>query len=400
MSSPVWCGPSSGEVRIGSTSCRRLSVHRRVHLGLARTFQRASLFADLSVQDHLTLAAEAKHIWRRRAAARTAGGAASLDVESDADVGALEPQPRRLVGGLRSGGTRAVELAMALVVPPRVLLLDEPLSGLDPVERDAFASTLRDIRARLGITVVLVEHDVESVVRLADRLVVLDFGVKLADGPTSEILTNTKVREAYFGIGGDGLMATDLAPTKAFTAASLRLENVSHSYGALPALRNVTLDVPAGTVCAVLGTNGAGKSTLAATIAGVVPTSPGSVCSTARTSAGWPATPGPGVGCRTPEGGALFPGLTVAENILVGDRGASRQERKETLEKAAALFPFMRKRWNERAGMLSGGEQQMVSLSRVLVHPSAVVAIDELSHGLAPAIVEQLFRCWPASGGR
>jgi branched-chain amino acid transport system ATP-binding protein len=81
----------------------------------------------------------------------------------------------------------------------------------------------------------------------------------------------------------------------------------------------------------------------------------------------------------------------VAENLLVGDRGASRQERKQTLERAAALFPFLTKRWNERAGMLSGGEQQMVSLSRVLVHPSAVVAIDELSHGLAPAIVEQLF---------
>ena len=90
---------------------------------------------------------------------------------------------------------------MALVVPPRVLLLDEPLSGLDAVERDAFAEIVRDLRTRLGVTVILVEHDVESVVRLADRLVVLDFGVKLADGPTSEILTNTKVREAYFGTG-------------------------------------------------------------------------------------------------------------------------------------------------------------------------------------------------------
>jgi branched-chain amino acid transport system ATP-binding protein len=110
--------------------------------------------------------------------------------------------PSRPVGSLSLGGTRAVELAMALVVPPRVLLLDEPLCGLDPVERAAFAATLRDIRERLGVTIVLVEHDVESVVRLADRLVVLDFGVKLADGPTFEILTNTRVREAYFG-GGD-----------------------------------------------------------------------------------------------------------------------------------------------------------------------------------------------------
>jgi ABC-type branched-subunit amino acid transport system ATPase component len=166
---------------------------------LARTFQRVSLFADLSVRDHLTLATEAKHRWQR---ARSNGAAAGqVDLEA-----MLRAEPWNLdldesLANLSLGGTRAVELAMALVVPPKVLLLDEPLSGLDPVERDAFASTLREVRERLGVTVVLVEHDVESVVRLADRLVVLDFGVKLADGPTAEILVNTKVRAAYFGSG-------------------------------------------------------------------------------------------------------------------------------------------------------------------------------------------------------
>jgi len=192
--------PSSGEVRIGSRSCRRLSVHRRVHLGLARTFQRASLFADLTVHEHLTLATEAKHIWRRAKTAETVHVGA-LEIEELLRAEPWNLDPNWLVGGLSLGGTRAVELAMALVVPPRVLLLDEPLSGLDLVERDAFAATLREVRSRLGLTIILVEHDVESVVRLADRLVVLDFGVKLADGPTSEIVTNTKVREAYFGTG-------------------------------------------------------------------------------------------------------------------------------------------------------------------------------------------------------
>jgi branched-chain amino acid transport system ATP-binding protein len=187
-------------------------------------------------------------------------------------------------------------------------------------------------------------------------------------------------------------MQPEVLTKKGFTAAPLRLENVHHSYGALPALRNVSLDVPAGTVCAILGPNGAGKSTLASAIAGVVPTSPGSVLLDGEDVSRLPRHARARRGLAfVPEGGALFPGLTVAENLVVGDRGASRQERKETLERAATLFPFLTKRWNERAGMLSGGEQQMVSLSRVLVHPSAVVAIDELSHGLAPAIVEQLF---------
>jgi branched-chain amino acid transport system ATP-binding protein len=175
-------------------------------------------------------------------------------------------------------------------------------------------------------------------------------------------------------------------------AASLRLDDVSHSYGALRALSHVTLDVPAGTVCAILGPNGAGKSTLAAAVAGVVKASSGAVRIDGDDVTAMPRYGRARRGVAfVPEGGALFPGLTVAENLVVGDRDASRRERKATLEQAAALFPFLAKRWNERAGMLSGGEQQMVSLSRVLVHPSAVVVIDEVSHGLAPAILDQLF---------
>jgi branched-chain amino acid transport system ATP-binding protein len=177
-----------------------------------------------------------------------------------------------------------------------------------------------------------------------------------------------------------------------FAATSLRLEGLSHSYGALRALCDVTIDVPAGTVCAILGPNGAGKSTLAAAVAGVVKASSGSVLLAGEDVTALPRHGRARRGLAfVPEGGALFPGLTVAENLLVGDRDASRQERKQTLEQAAAVFPFLAKRWNERAGMLSGGEQQMVSLSRVLVHSSAVVIIDELSHGLAPAILDQLF---------
>jgi branched-chain amino acid transport system ATP-binding protein len=185
---------------------------------------------------------------------------------------------------------------------------------------------------------------------------------------------------------------THTGRTGGFTAAGLHLEDVSHSYGALRALNNVTLDVPAGTVCAILGPNGAGKSTLAATIAGVVTASSGSVLLDGDDLTKMPRYGRARRGIAfVPEGGALFPGLTVAENLLVGDRDTSRQERKATLDQAAELFPFLAKRWNERAGMLSGGEQQMVSLSRVLVRTSSVVIIDELSHGLAPAILDQLF---------
>jgi ABC-type branched-subunit amino acid transport system ATPase component len=184
------------------------------------------------------------------------------------------------------------------------------------------------------------------------------------------------------------------------SGATLDLNQISYSYGSLSALREVTFSVPAGTACAVLGPNGAGKSTLASAIAGVLTTAPNSV-----------VVDGVDVSSETryrrarrgiahvPESGGVFPGLTVAENLVVGNV-ASRRGRKQTLERAAAIFPFIGSRARQRAGMLSGGEQQMLSLSRILVHQPRLVVIDELSHGLAPAVLDQLFRVLADFRGR
>jgi ABC-type branched-subunit amino acid transport system ATPase component len=176
--------------------CGGASVHRRVRMGLARTFQRAMLFPELTVGEHLTLAEQIPHLWRRM----PAGGAwRNEDVTElvTSEPWGLRPQDR--VSRLTLGGLRIVELAMALASRPRVLLLDEPLSGLDQAERESFGDALLHVQRALGVTVVLIEHDVESVLRLAQRLVVLNFGVKIADGPAAEIIQDPSVRQAYFG---------------------------------------------------------------------------------------------------------------------------------------------------------------------------------------------------------
>ncbi len=189
--------PSAGEVSICNVRSNRLTSHRRARMGLARTFQRAALFQELTVGEHLTLAHEVRNLWRRTPSGNRSDGEAEV-----AELLARPPwmlAPDQPISNLSLGAIRIVELGMALTARPRILLLDEPLSGLDQVERVALADLLLDVRQRFGLTVVLVEHDVDSVVRLAERLVVLDFGQKIADGPTATIIDDPKVRQAYFG---------------------------------------------------------------------------------------------------------------------------------------------------------------------------------------------------------
>jgi branched-chain amino acid transport system ATP-binding protein len=190
------------------------------------------------------------------------------------------------------------------------------------------------------------------------------------------------------------------APTTPTRRGQVEVRDLSFSYGALRALEHVSLAITPGQVCCVLGPNGAGKSTLGAAIAGALLTEVDHVL-----------IDGVAVGTENlyhraqrgmayvPEGGAVFPALTVTENLALGMKGLSRKDRAQVVEQAAEYFDFLGSRRNARAGMLSGGEQQMLSLARILVTKPAVAVIDELSHGLAPAIVEQLFETIANSKG-
>jgi len=181
---------------------------------------------------------------------------------------------------------------------------------------------------------------------------------------------------------------------------TVAVEDLSFSYGALRALEHVSLSVGSGQICCVLGPNGAGKSTLGATIAGVLPSPSGTVRIDGEDVSGEPLYRRARRGVAyAPEGGAVFPSLTVSENLCLGMERPSRARRSELLDRAAELFPFLATRRGTRAGMLSGGEQQMLSLARILISEPRVAVIDELSHGLAPAIVEQLFGTLAAAKG-
>jgi branched-chain amino acid transport system ATP-binding protein len=182
---------------------------------------------------------------------------------------------------------------------------------------------------------------------------------------------------------------------------SIAIRDLSYSYGALSALHGIDVSIQPGQVCCVLGPNGAGKSTFGATVAGALPVASGKVFLDDVDVGTEPLFRRARRGVAyIPEGGAVFPSLTVSENLCLGTKGLSRRGKAEIVEKAAGFFEFLAARRNTRAGMLSGGEQQMLSLARILITEPPYAIIDELSHGLAPAIVESLFHTLSESKGR
>ncbi len=197
--------PDTGTVTFEGRRIDRLPVWRRSRLGIGRTFQRVELFHGMTVADHLLVAVQARSSGRLHLSdLLRRGGPGEEELAAVASMLALlglEDVADRLVDGLSLGHARLVELGRALMGSPRLLMLDEPSSGLDVHETERLAGILADVRRRQGTAVVLVEHDLELVEEVVDRLCVLDFGRMIAVGSVDDVLANTEVRRAYLGTG-------------------------------------------------------------------------------------------------------------------------------------------------------------------------------------------------------
>jgi branched-chain amino acid transport system ATP-binding protein len=190
--------PDSGRIRFAGDDISLLPVYRRSRLGLARSFQITSLFLDLSVLDNVALAVQAHaghsfHFWRN---ARLEAGLRQPARAALARVG-LSERADLPASALSHGEHRQLELAIALAGNPRMLLLDEPMAGLGPEESVRMVDMLRALKAEL--TILLVEHDMEAVFALADRITVLVYGRVIASGKPDDIRANPQVRDAYLG---------------------------------------------------------------------------------------------------------------------------------------------------------------------------------------------------------
>lgn len=191
--------PSAGRVLLHGRDITRTRPARRAKLGLGRTFQRLELFSSLTVRENIAVAAEAAQTMQphRRSWHLVESGAHAVVEEQLERVGLLDVASER-VDTLSTGTARLVEVARALAAGPAVLLLDEPASGLDPTESDRLAGVLLALAAD-GLAVLLVEHDVELVMRVCSQLFVLDRGSMLASGAPEAVRNQPEVRQAYLG---------------------------------------------------------------------------------------------------------------------------------------------------------------------------------------------------------
>ena len=419
--------PEPGSLTFDGHDITGTSAPRRSRLGISRTFQNLRLFPSLTVLENVLVATRGAGAGLSWTARRRSESEHALSVLS-----MVEPELYRrrdeIVSKLPYGLQKYVELARAVSSRPRLLLLDEPAAGLNSAERLRLCERLQEMTA--GIALLVVEHDLRFTSNLADRLVVMDAGRIIADGPPDVVRRDPGVVEAYLGT-----RAADAAPTEfndelALVASSptgrresqrrghpvvmeppraarqsaadasvqagppiLRLVSVEASYGRIRVLHGVSIEVGEGKLVALIGPNGAGKSTTLRTVSGLLRPCGGEIWFDGARIDGRPAHEIAAAGvAHVPEGRRVFGNLSVRENLLVG---ATRLPKGNTpgegVDRMLELFPSLRERLNVKAGRLSGGEQQMLAIGRGLMSQPRLLLLDEPSLGLAPKVVDEIF---------
>ena len=391
-----------------------MAPHRIAALGIARTFQNIELFEHATLLQNLLLARHAHKksgffsellflpsVRRMELEHREA-------VEKAIDFLDLQQYRDSLIVNLPYGVRKVTELARALCTDPQLLLLDEPSSGLNVEETEDMAFWIQDIRNLLGITVLMVEHDMSLVSAVSDRVLALNYGRPIAMGTPAEVQAHPEVIRAYLGAEDDplfilprrGARRGGMTPSTSLHRIErghdrpiLKVTNIETYYGPIMAIRGVSFEVPQGGIVTILGANGAGKTTVLKTICGVMDPQKGSVAFEGSEIQRMDPDKVMRLGVsHVPEGREVFPFLSVRENLRMGaytrrDADGVAQD----LEAVFGYFPVLRERADQRAGSLSGGEQQMLAISRALMARPRLMLLDEPSLGLSPKLVKDIF---------
>ncbi len=406
--------PSEGSIRLDGRDISPLPASERARAGIGRTYQIPRPFLDMTVGENIEVAQYSIAPFIRAAQAREERGAL-LALTGLADVARL---PARKLPLLRR---KRLEVARALALKPRIVLFDEVGAGLVDNELTDLIALIRSI-ADPRTAIVIVEHVLRVVRECCARSIVLNFGKKLIEGPTTEIFANDEVAAVYLGTGDaratskretarpgapseSAVHVADpeteariLSPLIAPPIASdarvplIQLQGVCSGYGQARVLKGIDLTISRGQAVAILGANGAGKTTLARTISGSIALTAGGLQIAGENVSGRPPHCITDLGvAHCMEGRRIFPTLTVRENLLIAARKADAAAARERLDAVYNLFPILADRGDQGGASLSGGQQQMLAIGRALMARPRLVIFDEISLGLAPVVTDKLY---------
>ena len=309
------------------------------------------------------------------------------------------------MANLPHGDQRKLEVALLMALEPQVFMFDEPTAGMNAAEAPVILDLIRQLKADKTKTILLVEHKMDVVRELADRIIVLHNGTLVADGEPAEVIASPIVQEAYLGQSPQAASSANDAPhlpafprpgegEAAMSDNLLTLDGVHTHIGAYHILHGVDLAVPRGQLTMLLGRNGAGKTTTLRTIMGLWHASQGRIAlrRPGHHAAADAADRRAGHRLRAREHGHLRR-PDGARRTCCWPRAAPStpaQIDEARLKWIFSLFPAVEKFWNHPAGKLSGGQKQMLAVSRAIVEPRELLIVDEPSKGLAPAIINNM----------
>jgi branched-chain amino acid transport system ATP-binding protein len=381
--------PTKGRIEYNGRDITALAPADIARLGLVRSFQISAVFPHLTALENVRIALQRKRgdsfdFWRSERVLRSLDAEAlrlvdAVGLSEFADIAAVE---------LSYGRKRALEIATTLALDPEMLLLDEPMAGMGREDVDRIAALIRRVSA--DRTVLMVEHNLSVVASLSDFITVLARGSVLAEG---DYATVSKDPASSRPISEPAAMPEAALASRAPAPASaplLVVEDLHAWYGESHVLHGIRFDVRPGEVVTLLGRNGAGKTTTLKSIIGIIAKRTGSIVFDGKETIRLPsrAIARLGVG-YVPEERGIFSSLSVEENLdlppQVKPGGLSKAQIFE-------LFPNVKERLTSQGTKLSGGEQQMLSIARILRTGANFLLLDEPTEGLAPVIVEQIGR--------